>query len=69
MSRYILMFLCLAAPVVVLAQDVTGSISGSVTDPAGAVIVGRDRQARLRRDRRCVDSNHGPRRQFHLYRR
>ncbi|HEY3836723.1 MAG TPA: carboxypeptidase regulatory-like domain-containing protein [Bryobacteraceae bacterium] len=40
MSRYsVLLAFCLS-PAIVLAQDVTGSISGSVTDPANAAIVG-----------------------------
>ena len=40
MSRYVFfIFLCLV-PIAALAQDVTGSITGSVTDPAGAAIVG-----------------------------
>ncbi len=40
MYRYVSTFLLCLLPVAALAQDVTGSISGSVTDPAGAAIVG-----------------------------
>src|SRR5215469_10922095 len=40
MYRYVVLFALLLLPATVLAQDVTGSISGSVTDPAKAAIVG-----------------------------
>ena len=40
MSRWVVLGLLCLLPVVVLGQDVTGSITGSVTDPAGAAIVG-----------------------------
>src|ERR1019366_1997128 len=40
MFRYVALYLICFLPVAALAQDVTGSISGSVTDPAGAVVVG-----------------------------
>jgi hypothetical protein len=40
MFRYAAVFLLSLLPVAVLAQDVTGSISGSVSDPAKAAIVG-----------------------------
>ena len=40
MFRHIALYLVFLLPVAALAQDVTGSISGSVTDPAGAVVVG-----------------------------
>jgi hypothetical protein len=40
MYRYVVLFALLLLPATVPAQDVTGSISGSVTDPAKAAIVG-----------------------------
>jgi hypothetical protein len=40
MFRHVALSLLCLLPVAALAQDVTGSISGSVTDPAGATIVG-----------------------------
>ena len=40
MFRHVALSLFCLLPVAALAQDVTGSISGSVIDPAGAAVVG-----------------------------
>ena len=40
MLRYIALCLFLASPVVTLAQDTTGTISGSVIDPQSAAVGG-----------------------------
>ncbi len=40
MSRWIKISLFCLLPFASFAQDVTGSVSGTVTDPAGAAIVG-----------------------------
>src|SRR5258708_24504313 len=40
MSRYVAIFALLLLPVVATSQQVTGSITGTVTDPSGSAIAG-----------------------------